>query len=483
MSNPRKRSHNDLEYLLQPLTSKLKVSEDTDSSENPAAKDTESTMNSDPELSDESSSSDRDEYGDHEYTKDDSPGDSSDSSDSEFPRDAGDAGDESSDYRRIYISSLDSDSEAEESDTDYEALEQSLQSDEDEYDNDPELLANTKDDSEDDTYADEEEADMLVELIRSSERDLGDAQRNATHCYGVYKAINIRDGVMERLLENLRCECERLLKTNILAVLNGDDIKQDDAPCLDELRDIWERMDAFIEHLWFFSEKYSGCPPALKTMLNQLHALDYEKELETDDGDTFHNIIFEEKADDLGYYHHSSEEGWRIDDFCYSGVSFDFEDEPNVPEDGKFITDFPNPVPFQELYNDTADMYRMHLETCQFTINVVKDRFPKVWEKCAKTDHQFDNMTTLEAIHTDQQSTDTIIPKDRIRMLIAEVFLDTASNSATRMDEEAIEALHVAAEDYLIKVLGGAQELATYVANRAHINEKDILAYLRAAQR
>jgi histone H3/H4 len=83
----------------------------------------------------------------------------------------------------------------------------------------------------------------------------------------------------------------------------------------------------------------------------------------------------------------------------------------------------------------------------------------------------------LDAIRREQQNTTAIIDRDSFALLCAEIVQDMSS-SAIVFDDEATDALQVAAEDFLITLFEDQALLAIH-SDRTHITAKDKLCVIR----
>tara|TARA_R110002072_G_scaffold45565_6_gene126973 strand:- start:30086 stop:31309 length:1224 start_codon:yes stop_codon:yes gene_type:complete len=92
-----------------------------------------------------------------------------------------------------------------------------------------------------------------------------------------------------------------------------------------------------------------------------------------------------------------------------------------------------------------------------------------------------DPQTALEEIRFEQSQTDLIFNKSKFTNLIRELSqeLEFYHDDGNRFDDEAIEALQTAAEDYLIGMFQGANELAIKEGNRTHIRPVDLQQALK----
>ena len=76
------------------------------------------------------------------------------------------------------------------------------------------------------------------------------------------------------------------------------------------------------------------------------------------------------------------------------------------------------------------------------------------------------------AIVKAQRATHTLIPKAAIDRLVREI-LQTTSNEPTRLEPDAVKAIHEASEAYLIEVMAAAAAQAARDKNRVTISKDD----------
>jgi len=374
---------------------------------------------------------------------------------------------------------------------DLSEIERDIKSEEDEYDEDPELLENSDNDSAEEAEEAAEEELTSLEIIRASKKDLAAAMGYVHDFVYVYKKLGIYKGKFAAEAELLHDEFVDAINSGLIETLNG---KDEDDSCSSEhdekdamadtgseqnnasnATELWEKIDTLIDHLWEFVEKYSGYPPHLKQVLIQLRALDsVEYDIETEDsaGEPFHQYTFNELAVD-SYFDWSSD--FSLMEFVCTELFQNeviFEDflDPNFHSyDDRDLNKVVNSYRELEIISmETRDRFRM--------------KFPFVWKECLKKDQFFDDYTAYEEVCAEQQRATPLIPQKRLDRLIQEVLDDVTMpqrwKAPYRIDEEGMAAIRMAAEDFLVETLAGSQLLAAKVANRTYINPRDLATFL-----
>ncbi len=359
--------------------------------------------------------------------------------------------------------------------------EKEIAEEEAEYDDDPERLENSDDDSTDERAEFAEHNMLIPKLIRDSMRDLAYAQGYVSRIAYVYTRLGICDNNMQEKLAKFRFIAHELDAMELQSYENCSDDEPEDSSddeskhtlrgsaILDRFdEDVWKLMDKFTEKMWRFVQKYSGYPPPLAGQMIMLDALDDAEGImggQDVDGDIikYHRYVLAEAKIDC----EPRTLREMIDDSCNPNRDFvpNFLDEEAVFEH----EELDNIVPY----------FRDLTSGCSTALSQFAARFPKRWEQFNKTDSRFSNYRALDAIRNDQESSERpAISSRRMRKLIMEVFQEIHAGSrytyCAKLSGGAVSALSAAAEDHVIKLLRGAGRLSTSIAGRQYVETRDL---------
>jgi len=296
-------------------------------------------------------------------------------------------------------------------------------------------------DTEDDSDSDDEAATICT-LIKQGIKDMLRGENMVHGLSVVFRGLGCNDADFESRILDFAADTELLYdEMGIKAfILNAEEAGRDMS--FDELDDLWRVMDGYIENMWDFIAKHENFPPFIEKqveIVEGLRMLDCWREDMHDEEDE--RPSYEDYIDlRLGDVDNLHTLLWS----CCANPTYNEEGEM-VPEDdrGRLKKGI---EAFREVSND-----------CKSTMKKFADDFPELWEKVSVKDGFLDEHVALWEVRKEQSnSTELVFPKRKFELLVREelqeYYITHGPREFREIEDEAIEALQVAAEEYLTEL-------------------------------
>jgi histone H3/H4 len=178
-----------------------------------------------------------------------------------------------------------------------------------------------------------------------------------------------------------------------------------------EEKKFYHELEDYMEILETYIEQNKGIPDFIRTYMLQVEAI---------------NAVLTEEEEEM--------------------MIEEYEVDPNVEAIIHLEDVMANKDTIEEIVKHYVNLRGAYIKV----IFTVKEKFQKKWESLTQ---ELANLTALENIRKDQDSTDLIIDKEKMKTLIQEVAQDFVGSQCKYFTDNAFEAIQVAAEAYLLEYL------------------------------